>query len=150
MKKLFFAVMSVALLAACRDVPQPQDCASEDCIADERIENVVEDVDEVDFSEGYFCYFFEADSLLQKEIENIRQDTTVILDYAALIFKTDSIIHLKVLDAIDGMIFNLGKDSVETLIAHHNRVFLDSLENRLPNVEFEVYSLDVVPKENEF
>lgn len=146
MKNIVLAVISVALLAACGQAPQSMIDTSY-ILDNQHIEGVVEDVDDV-YPKDYYFYPFEADSLLQKEVENNLGDTTVVLDYATLPFQVDSNDRILVINAIDEMIFNLGKDSVEILILRHNRDFLDSLENRLTDVDFRIYTLQTVTKWN--
>ena len=140
MRRIFWAVMSVALLAACSNrssesLPEPE-------ITFEKIEGCAEE--DVEVMDDYLYYFFEADSLLQREVEINLQDSTRKVEYAVLPFQVDPRNRIHVMNAVDEMIFNLGKDSVEAMILFHNKDFLDSLENRLQGVEFRVFTLNTI------
>ena len=142
MKRIMLAVMGVALLTACKEIPQSTVDTS--YISDtEHVESAVEDIDDVDCPKDYYFYHFEADSVLQKEVENNIRDTTVKIDYASLPFKTDTN-HFEVIEAIDELVFKLGKDSVEVLILKHNRDFLDIMEEKFPDIR--IYTLQTIYK----
>ena len=143
MKKFLFAVMGVALLAACKESPQSTDCTAENPDLGGSIEAAA-DMDADDSEDYLYYYFFETDSLLQRETEKSLQDSSVVLDYAVLPFQTDSIYKYQIINTIDEMVFCLGKDSVEALILFHNRDFMDSLENRLSDVPFRVFTLNTI------
>ena len=141
MRNMLFAVIILGILAACnnspKSLPEPE-------INFEAIENCAEE--DVEVMDNYFYYFFEADSLLQREVEINLQDSTRKVEYAVLPFQVDPRNRIHVVNAVDEMVFNLGKDSVEALILFHNKDFLDSLENRLQGVEFRVFTLNTIVK----
>lgn len=145
MRKIFIAVIGVALLAACKETPQSMVDTSY-ILDNQHIESAIEDVDDVECPKGYYFYYFEADSILQKEVESNIQDTTQEIDYAALPFQTDTN-HFEVINAIDELVFKLGKDSVENLILKNNRDFLDIMEAKFPDIR--IYTLQTMCKDKD-